>query len=438
VPPGERRSDRPEAERRRIPIEARLEAAGLPLLRRTAWLEIDLDALVANLEVLRELAGPGVRVEPVVKADAYGHGAVPVARALEDAGADGLSVATFDEAVELRDGGIRAPILVLYPVPAAVARVAARLSVAVTAGDALLLERLLAEVGATGARRRALRIALEIETGLGRGGFNPAGAGAAARTIDATSGVELAGVWSHLAAPGDADRSQAQVAGFHHALGLLGDGGVRVGARHLAASGGLLGGQAPAYEAVRPGLAVYGLLPEDVMDAPGLASTALRLRPVMALRARPVRVADLPPGHGISYGPSFETARASRIATLPVGYGDGWSRAFSNRARALVRGRSVPLVGTVAMDAVMADVTDLGGPPVTVDDEFTLLGADGGERIDAAELARLRTTISWEIVTAMSRRLTRVYHRSAGPLAVRSLNPGRSLGSDRALERGHL
>jgi alanine racemase len=142
----------------------------------------------------------------------------------------------------------------------------------------------------------------------------------------------------------------------------------------------------------------------------------------MSLRARPLRVTDVPKGWGISYGPSWEAVRPSRIATLPLGYGDGWPREASNRAEALVRGLRVPLVGTVAMDAVMADVTDVPEPTVTTDDVFTLLGADGTDRIDAHELARSRTTIAWEVVTAMSARLTRVYYLAAVPVGVRSLS----------------
>jgi alanine racemase len=433
VPPAEPAEDRS----RRPAIEERLRTAGLAPLTRTAWLEIDLDALASNLAVVRELAGPGVRVEPVVKADAYGHGAVPVALALEAAGVDGFSVATFDEAIELRDGGIGVPILVLYPAPAEVASAAAERGIALTVGDETLLERLLAQVTARHPRR-PVRVAVEIETGLGRGGLDVGAAVRAVNAIRAVAGVELAGVWSHLAAPGDPGRSLGQVGRFELAQDLLGDGGVPVDERHLAASGGLLGGAAPSYEAVRPGLSLYGVVPEDLTSstdiAPLPAATA-RLRPVMALRARAVRVTDLPAGHGVSYGPSFETVRPSRVATLPIGYADGWPRALSNRARALVRGLSVPLVGTVAMDAVMADVTAVPGAPVSVDDEFTLLGRDGEEQIDVLELARLRTTISWEVLSAMSGRLTRVYHRAAVPLAVRSLIDRRSVGPNRALER---
>jgi alanine racemase len=165
----------------------------------------------------------------------------------------------------------------------------------------------------------------------------------------------------------------------------------------------------------------YGLIPDELAAAgialQDLPAGAGELRPILSLHARPVRVVDLPEGHGVSYGPTWRAPRASRIATLPLGYGDGWSRSLSNRAEVLVRGRRVPLVGNVAMDAVMADVTDVAGPPVTVEDEFVLIGRQGDAEIGAAELARSRTTNSWEIVTTMSARLTRVYHHAPAELA---------------------
>jgi alanine racemase len=357
---------------------------------------------------------------------------VPVAETLEAAGAHGFSVATFDEAVELRSAGIEAPILVLYPVPAEFAVDAARLGVALTVGDEQLLGRLLDEAaGDDGADVRPLVIHLEVETGLGRGGIDPAGVVSAARRLRANPRVRLDGAWSHLAAPDDVARTRAQGERFERAVGALAQDGISVPIRHLAASGGLLAA-VPPFEAVRPGLAIYGLVPDGHARTDVDGGLAASLRPAMALRARPVRVAELPRGWGISYGPTFETRRTSRIATLPLGYGDGWSRSLSNRAEALVRGVRVPLVGTVAMDAVMADVTDMPGPPVSVDDEFTLLGEQDGQRIEADDLARSRNTISWEVVTAMSRRLPRVYHAAAGPLGIRTLGEGQ----DRWLRSG--
>ncbi|MEW5990918.1 MAG: alanine racemase [Chloroflexota bacterium] len=385
-------------------------------------MEIDLEALTANLATIRRRAGAGVPVQPVVKADAYGHGAGPGARALEAAGADGFCVAAFDEAAALRDAGIRRPILVLYPVPAAWAAEAARRRIGVTAGDLQLLDAtLLAAAGRAG--RTALRIQLEVETGLGRGGLRPPELLEAARRVEASPGVRLDGLWTHLQAAEDRPGTAAQLERFEAATATLVAAGIRLPLRHVAASGALVQDGLVAYDGVRPGLSIYGLVPDELLDIVGVA-VRRALRPVMSLHARPVRVADLPAGWGISYGPSYRTARPSRIATLPLGYGDGWPRSLSNRAEVLVRGQRVPLVGTVAMDAVMADVSAVPGPPVTTDDEFVLLGRQGTAEITVAELARRRTTNSWETVTSMAGRLPRVYHAGSGPEGIRTLVSG--------------
>jgi len=410
-------------------IESRLTAAGLPALPRTAWLELDLDALAGNLAVIRGLAGKDVPVHPVVKADAYGHGAVPIAIALERAGADGLCVAAIDEALTLRAAGIALPILVLYPVPAAWTVEAAAARIRLSTGDPSLLAELLAAwrgrtasggAGRIATTRLELELEVEVETGLGRGGFAVDRLAEVAAQIAATPGTRLSGLWTHLQAAEDADRSAAQVRRFESASAALRAAGVALPARHAAASAGLLTDAVSAYGGVRPGLSLYGIVPDE-LGGHALPGTAAALRPVMSLLARPVRVADLPAGWGIGYGPTFTTERSSRIATLPLGYGDGWPRSLSNRASALVRGRRVPIVGNVAMDAITVDVTDVPGPPVDIGDEFVLLGRQGDLSIDAGELALTRTTNSWEVVTAMSGRMPRVYHSAAGPLVVRTL-----------------
>jgi alanine racemase len=437
------------------PIEERLARAGLPPLGRTAWIEIDLDAVASNLAVLRAAAretdasraggagrggaaaGPGPAVLPVVKADAYGHGMVPVARALAAAGADGLCVATLDEAIVLDESGVGVPILVLYPIPAAGVVEAARRGIGVAGGTPGSLDVMLAVAVAGGVAER-LSIELEIETGLGRGGVLPEGAVEAARRVLA-AGSRLGGVWSHLQEAEVVDLTSAQIARFEEALAHLAGAGIAIPRRHLAASAGILLGTVPRYDAVRPGLATYGLVPDELAAA-GIALGDLlpgagELRPVLSLRARPVRVVDLPAGHGVSYGPTWRASRPSRIATLPLGYGDGWPRSLSNRAEVLVRGVRAPVVGNVAMDATMIDVSHVPGAPVDVTDEVVLIGRQGGAEIDAAEVARWRTTNSWEVVTAMSPRLTRVYHAAAGLTASRPLAqlenpwPGSSSGT---------
>jgi alanine racemase len=305
----------------------------------------------------------------------------------------------------------------------------ARGRVAVTAGDLDLLGALAAGVP----ENARLEVHLEVETGLGRGGLQEVDLPHAAALVRDAPGLRLAGLWTHLQAPEDSARTARQVERFDAATTALRAAGHRLPARHVAASGGLLLGNVAALDGIRPGLTVYGLVPDELLgrDVPG----ERRLRPVLSLHARPVRVAELPAGWGISYGPSFVTARPSRIATLPLGYGDGWPRSLSNRASAIVRGHRVPLIGSVAMDAVMADVTDVPGSPVTVDDELVLLGRQGGESITAAELASARGTNSWEVVTAMAARLPRVYHAASGPQGLRTLVSGPGPAHDAATRR---
>lgn len=403
-------------------IEARLDAAGLPALRRTAWIEIDGPALATNLEILRRLGGGGA-VMPVVKADAYGHGMVPVARILAAAGADALCVATLDEALILHASGVAAPLLVMYPVPPAGAVEAARRGIGVAAGAGTMLTDVLEAAVAAGVARD-LTVELEVDTGLGRGGVPGDGIADAARAILA-AGARIGGVWSHLQEAEVEEITAAQVASYEDALARLAAAGIGVPRRHLAASAGILLGVASGYDAVRPGIATYGLIPDEFADAlialEDLPPAAADLRPALSLHARPVRVTDLPEGHGVSYGPTWRAPRPSRIATLPIGYGDGWPRSLSNNAEALVRGVRVPVVGNVAMDATMIDVTDVPGAPVDIADEVVLIGAQGEDRITAAEVARRRNTNSWEVVTTLSPRLTRVYDAPAGLAATRPL-----------------
>ncbi|HVM29676.1 MAG TPA: alanine racemase, partial [Candidatus Limnocylindrales bacterium] len=240
-----------------------------------------------------------------------------------------------------------------------------------------------------------------------------------ARRIAATPRVRLAGVWTHLATAESELACAEQVRAFEEAVTAIREAGIEVAVRHATASGALIAGHAPSYEAVRPGLALYGILPPDLPASERVRSIAERLRPAMTLKARPVRVESLPPGAGVGYNSRWRAARRSRIATLPFGYGDGWARSSWPGSEALIRGRRVPFVGTVAMDSTMIDVTDV--PDAGLDDEVVLLGRQGSDEITADEVARLRNTISWEVVTTTAQRLPRVYHSRAVPVAVRTL-----------------
>jgi alanine racemase len=398
-------------------IEARLASAGLPPLRRTTWLEIDTEALASNLRLVRTLAPPGARLGAVLKANAYGHGLEVAARTFAAAGADLLCVATVDEALHLRSIGLKLPILVIFEVPHDAVGEARAQGVELVAADPAGLPALLA--AAASGSGKLLRLHLEVETGLVRGGFQPPEAGEAAARIQGAPGVELAGLWTHFASSHDPAATARQRQRFDDGVASLRAHGVAVPPRAWAASGGLLADAAGTSELVRPGLVLYGMPPDGFPVAPRAAAAVAGLRPAMTLKVRPLRVSPLAAGEPLGYGGVWRAERPSVVATLPVGYGDGWARAYGGRTQALVRGRRVPLVGSVAMDAVMADVTDV--PGVTTQDEFVLLGEQGGERITAADLALVRTTISWEVLASMSARVARVYHASTGLTGLRTL-----------------
>jgi alanine racemase len=381
-----------------VTIEDRLAAAGLPALPRKVWLEIDEDALRNNVAVFRELIGPHVEFMGVVKADAYGHGLVPVARVLERAGVTTLCVISIDEALALRNAGIGTEILLLYPIPAARLADAIENHIRISIADG--------EPLASGAQAEAA-----IETGLSRVGLLPD------ELPGALNGTHPTAIWSHLATPEDPAVTADQVSEFERAVDLTRDRGLK---RHIAATGGVLMGDAPLYEGVRIGIGMYGIVPPELHVPAHIKPFAERLRPVMSLKAKPIRVQAFPAGTKVGYGGTWVAARESVIATLPVGYGDGFARAYQPGGQVLVRGNRVPLVGTVAMDAIMVDVTPVDD--VTLDDEFVLMGTQGGDFIDANELARLRNTNPWEVVTTMSFRVPRVYHAGSVLMGLRTLD----------------
>jgi alanine racemase len=396
------------------PIDERLSAAGLPPLPRAAWLEIDVAALANNIGVFREMIGPHVELAAVVKADGYGHGLKSAALAFQSAGADRLCVASLDEALLLRDAGVALPILVLFTVPVAVLRDAAAARVDVTVSDAAWLGTLASTW--TGGE---LVVHLEVETGLSRGGFPPDRVVDAFSALVGTPGVHVGGIWTHVATPEELEYTQMQVREFDRAVAAVGSAGFAVPPRHAAATGGLLTDRVPAFDGVRIGLGVYGLVPLDLPIPEELRPLADRLQPAMSLKCRAVRIDTFPVGTRVSYGGRWQAERESVIATLPVGYGDAIPRP-APWGEALVRGRRVPLVGNVAMDAVMADITDV--PGITLEDEFVLLGRQGDDEISAEELARARNTIPWEVATGMSYRLPRVYHAGSVLMGMRTLN----------------
>jgi alanine racemase len=361
-----------------------------------AWVEVDHAAIRSNLAALRARALSS-QVIAVVKANAYGHGDVAVARTLVGAGAERLAVATVDEGVRLRDAGIAAPILVLWGIgpSEAAALVEAGLEPIVTDGQSVeMLE------SAPGDGR--IGVHLKVDTGLGRQGAMPDEAVALATRVAASPRLSLAGTMTHLAVPGEDDAyTDVQLMRLARALDAIRSAGIDPGLVHVGASSSLLTGAPMQASAIRPGLALYGLAPAWAADM------ATGLRPALSLKALPLRIFDLPAGEAIGYGLRFRATRDTRIATLGIGYGDGWPRAHTNNGFALVRGQRVPIVGAVSMDGLTVDVGEVAG--VTYGDEFVLIGEQSGSRITVEDVAEERRTINYEVTTALRDRLPRLH-----------------------------
>lgn len=373
-----------------------------------AWAAVDLEALAANYAEAQRLAA-GAEVIAVVKANGYGHGAVAVARRLCAAGCGRLAVANLEEAAELRAAGIAARILVFGGAAnAAAADRALELCAAPVIHRpeqvALLADR---------ARRqgRRLPVQLEVDTGMRRMGVSHESAAALAAEIAGAQGLELEGVWTHLAcadAP-DLASARAQLARFGEVLAALRARGVSPGLVHVANSAALLAAPQlappPGVNAVRPGLLLYGVLP-----APHLRGRAA-LRPVMSLHARIAQLRRVKPGDAVGYGAAFRARREGRIATLPVGYADGIPWSLGNRGHALLRGRRVPIAGRISMDATTLNI---GSAPAELGEPVALFGAAGGAQAEEAalpveEVAEAAGTIPYELLVRVGRRIPLIF-----------------------------
>ena len=361
---------------------------------RPTVLTISLGTIEANFRVVQSLCGDGVKQIAVVKADAYGHGMVSVARRLLTAGAWGVAVATVDEAVILRDAGVDAPVLVLGGSTEAGLREAVRRGVSQAVYDRETLRVMQDEAARRG--RRALAH-FKIDTGMSRIGVR--GEEDAAALLEAWQGcpgVAMEGIFTHFAlADGDPAFTALQKARFDAAAAMARRAGFAP-LMHAAASTGIALGESYWYDAVRPGIVLYGA--EVTGQFPGI-------RPAQTLSTRPVRVRWIEAGDTVGYGRTFRADRPTRVMTLPVGYGDGYPRILGGRADALVCGRRAPIIGRVCMDQLMIDVTDI--PQADMDSEAVLLGAQGEQRITPDELARLADTIPYEIMLGFAARVTK-------------------------------
>ena len=393
----------------RVVVSSRAEAAAA---HRPTRAEVDLDAIAHNLGVVRGLVAEDRETPPqvyaVVKADAYGHGVVPVARALAAAGVDGLCVALVEEGLELRDAGLSLPVLVMSGLygDGLDAALDARLTPVIHDASQLAALR--------SARAHApVRVHLKVDTGMGRLGITPSALPAFVDAVRDLRHVVVEGLMTHFANADcdDPGFTGTQLARFAEARGVCAQRGLAPPLAHAAASAAAFRMPEARLDLVRVGVALYGVAPFP-HAAPGLL-------PAMRLRTEVIALRELPAGAPVGYGGAWRAGRASMIATLPVGYADGFFRRLSTDAEVLVRGRRCRVVGNVSMDMTTVDVTDLArAAGVAVGDEAVLLGsqrgAGGFDVIRAEEIARRLGTIPYEVLTAISRRVPRAYlHRPA-------------------------
>ncbi|MBN2397255.1 MAG: alanine racemase [Deltaproteobacteria bacterium] len=377
--------------------------------RYRSWVEIDLDSFRRNWTEISRMAGPGVKVLQVVKADAYGHGAIEISRAAVKNGVYALGVANADEGVQLRVGGIEAPVIILSPSTAAEIDEIVKYHLVPSVSDIHFAVELSGRLVEKGER---LPVHIEVDTGMGRGGAICGDAIAMVKDVIDLPNIEVEGIFTHLSVSEARDDAYnvLQWERFDEILKGLEKEGIVIPLRHISNSGGVLDFPAFNLDMVRPGIMTYGVYP-----GPGLEEKA-KLAPVMAFKTTVVILKDFPAGSSIGYGRTYVTERPSRIATIPVGYGDGYGVIMSNRGEALIRGKRAPIVGRISMDMCTVDVTDI--PGCGIGDEVVLMGRQGDEYISAAEIAEKAGTISYEILCALGKRAPRVFVDKGKPDAV--------------------
>lgn len=362
---------------------------------RPTWLEIDLDAVAANTRLLKSLVGDKTQIMAVVKANAYGHGAVEVSRTVLKNGATRLAVATWEEGAELREAKISAPILVL----------------GVSTQDdleALIYYNLIAGIGEVEVAKRlsemakkykkGVRIHVNIDTGMARLGVRAGEALRVIREITKLPQITVEGIFTHFASSGEEDKrvTYEQFKKFRQVIDKLKKERIYIPLHHVADSATLLDLPSLHLDMVRPGIAIYGAYPSPRIK------NRIALQPVSSLKTKVISLRNLPPGAKVSYGGTYVTTKPTRVATLAVGYADGYPRVMSNQGEVLIRGKRSPIIGRVCMDHCMVDVTHL--PRVKVGDEVVLWGKQGEGCISLEEIASRMGTIVYEVVPLVDRR----------------------------------
>ena len=371
------------------------------MIYRDTWAEINLSAIRHNLTEIRRHIQPTAKLCAVVKANAYGHGAVEVSKVAVECGADFLAVATVEEGLQLRRAGFTLPILILGLIPYDAAEIAVENKITAAVSDFELAEKISAAAVKFDTRAK---IHLKIETGMGRIGIFPNDAPALAEKISKLPNVEIEGVFSHFADADSSDKTFTlqQLEKFKNTCEEISRRGINIKIRHIAESAAILEIPAAHLDMVRAGIITYGLYPSDEVKH------TIELQPAMKLLAKVAFLKEISAGTSIGYGREYIAAKASKIATVPLGYADGYIRAYKG-FHVEIRGKFAPLAGRVCMDQFMVDVTEI--PNVKIGDEVILFGSD---KISIDDAARHLKTINYEITCLVSDRVPRLFKGESG------------------------
>lgn len=379
---------------------------------RPAWAEINLDNLENNIKEIRRVS-ESKDIIAVIKADGYGHGALDIAPTLLENGATRIAVAVISEAVELREGGINCPIMILGFTPPTFADELIDYNIEQTVFTYDLAKAL---SDAAVKKNRTAKIHIALDTGMGRIGFFPDEKSVEeVYKISKLPNIILEGLFSHFAAADEKDKeyTNQQVEKYNWFYNRLLEKHVKINIRHVANSAAIIDMPELHYDAVRPGIILYGYYPSEEVN-----KEKINLKPVMTLKTNIVNIKTMDPGMCISYGRKFRTERKSIIATIPIGYADGYTRLLFNKAKVIINGKFAPVVGRICMDQCMVDVTDIGN--VNVGDEVILLGEDKGLKFNADDIADLIGTINYEITCMIGKRVPRVYIKNNKVIKVRN------------------
>ena len=363
---------------------------------------IDLDAVCHNISEIKKLVGPDTKIMPVIKADGYGHGAVPVAKALNKIGVDGFAVAIIEEGIALRKQGITKPILILgytseYQYASLIQHEIEQTVFSYEMAEAI------SKFAVT--MKKEARIHIKVDTGMNRIGFKPTEESVGqVQRIQKLPNIKIQGLFTHFACADEEDKTSAryQKKLFDQFVSKIEEKGIEIPVKHVSNSAAIMDLRECRMDMVRSGIITYGLYPSEEVD-----KSAIDLKPALSLISHVIHVKEVGPGEGVSYGSTFVTDRKTRIATIPVGYADGYPRALSSRGRVIIRGQYAPIIGRICMDQFMVDVTDIEG--VSVMDRVTLVGTEGDKNISVEEAADLAGSFNYEFVCGIGKRVPRVY-----------------------------